>query len=211
VKIKIAEDAGGDVERDLARVRAARTVIGDGVELYVDANGGYTPGQARRVARHLEEHDVRWFEEPVTSDDLTGLASLRQATTVDIAAGEYGYDLAYFARMVDAVDCLQVDVTRCGGYTEWARAAAVAAAANLDVSAHCAPNLSVHAGVATPNFRHIEWFADHDRIETTFFDGALDPTGGRASPNLTTAGHGLVLKDQDVTGYLVAGADTCAL
>ncbi len=110
---------------DMQRVQAARAVVGDDVELYVDANGAYSPGQARRVARELEDYQVLWFEEPVTSDDLAGLAEVRRTTTVDVAAGEYGYDLAYFARMVGAraVDCLQVGVTRCGGYTEWARAA----------------------------------------------------------------------------------------
>jgi L-alanine-DL-glutamate epimerase-like enolase superfamily enzyme len=58
-----------------------------------------------------------------------------------VTVGEYGYDLVYFARMVDAqaVDCLQIDVARCGGITEWQRAAGVAAARNLDVSGHCAP------------------------------------------------------------------------
>ncbi|MBP2328686.1 L-alanine-DL-glutamate epimerase-like enolase superfamily enzyme [Kibdelosporangium banguiense] len=206
VKMKIAERDGSAIDRDLTRIRAARSLIGDDVELYVDANDGYSPGQARRVVRHLEQYDVRWFEEPVTSDNLVGLARLRQATTVDIAAGEYGYDLVYFARMVGAgaVDCLQVDVTRCGGYTEWARAAAVAAAAGLEVSAHCAPNLSTHVAVATPNFRHIEWFADHDRIEKIFFDGVLDPTGGTVSPDLSAAEHGMLLKRQDVAQYLVS-------
>jgi L-alanine-DL-glutamate epimerase-like enolase superfamily enzyme len=205
IKIKIGEEWGTAVDRDLDRVRLARTAIGDGAELYVDANGGYTIGQARRVARRLEQQDVRWFEEPVSSDDLTGLAELRAATTVDITAGEYGYDLPYFARMIDAgaVDCLQVDVTRCGGYTEWLRVAAVAAAANRDVSAHCAPNLSAHVAVATQNVRHLEWFADHDRIEGEFFTGALDPTGGTVTPDPTAPGHGLALRHQDVERYAV--------
>jgi len=204
VKIKIGESWGGAVEHDLERIRTALAVAGD-AELYVDANGAYSPGQARRVAVRLEQADVRWFEEPVSSDDLTGLAELRGVTTVDIAAGEYGYDLAYFARMIgaNAVDCLQVDVTRCGGYTEWRRVAAVAAAANRDVSAHCAPNLSAQVAVATPNMRHLEWFADHDRIENAFLDGVLDPAGGRVTPDRTTPGHGLVLKRQDIEQYAV--------
>jgi L-alanine-DL-glutamate epimerase-like enolase superfamily enzyme len=145
---------------------------------------------------------VRWFEEPVSSDDLAGLAELRAATTVDIAAGEYGYDLPYFARMLPAVDCLQIDVTRCGGYTEWRRVAALAAAAGREVSAHCAPNLSTHIAAATPNFRHIEWFVDHDRIESMFFDGALDPSGGRVAPDLAAPGHGLALRS-DIERYAV--------
>lgn len=198
VKIKIGESWGTAEEWDFARVGLAREVIGPDAELYVDANGGYSVGQACRVGERLADYDVTWFEEPVSSDDLAGLRQVRQVAPADVTAGEYGYDLVYFARMVeaDALDCLQVDVTRCGGFTEWSRIAAVAAAHNLEVSAHTAPNLSAHAAVATPNFRHIEWFADHERIEPRLFDGVLDPHGGRVGPSMSVAGHGMRLKDQ---------------
>ncbi|SFW85891.1 enolase C-terminal domain-like protein [Amycolatopsis australiensis] len=194
VKIKIGESWGTRVERDLERVRLTRDKVGDDVEVFVDANGAYSAGQARRVAERLLEWGVTWFEEPVSSDDLAGLAGARFPGGPDIAAGEYGYDLPAFARLLPVVDCLQVDVTRCGGFTEWRRAAALAAAAGRDVSAHCAPNLSAHAAVATPNFRHIEWFADHDRIERRFFDGCLDPAGGTVTPSLAQPGHGLTFR-----------------
>lgn len=204
VKIKIGERWGADADRDLRRVALARQVIGD-AELYVDANGGYSVGQARRIARALEDHDVRWFEEPVSSDDLAGLALVRASTAMDVAAGEYGYDLPCFARLLaaGAVDCLQIDLTRCGGYTEFLRAAALAAAANREVSAHCAPNLSAHAGCATQNFRHIEWFADHDRIERMLFEGVLDPAGGRVAPAMDAPGHGMAFKQQDAHDFEV--------
>ena len=80
--------------------------------------------------------------------------------------------------LAGAVDCLQIDVTRCGGYTTWLRAAAVAGAQGLEVSAHSAPNLHAHVGLSVPHIRHIEYFHDHHRIETILFDGALDPQGG---------------------------------
>ncbi|NBH11573.1 enolase C-terminal domain-like protein [Amycolatopsis sp. SID8362] len=201
VKIKIGESWGTRVSRDLDRVTITRDKVGDDVEIFVDANGAYSPGQARRVAERLLEWGVTWFEEPVSSDDLPGLAAVRFPGGPDVAAGEYGYDLPYFARMVPVVDCLQVDVTRCGGYTDWARAAAVAAAANRDVSAHCAPNLSAHAAVATPNFRHIEWFADHDRIERALFDGCLDPAGGTVTPSMSVPGHGLTFRPEAAAEY----------
>ena len=82
-----------------------------------------------------------------------------------------------------AVDCLQVDVTRCGGITEWLRVAAVAAAHGLEVSGHCAPNLHAHVAAAVPNLRHLEYFHDHARIEAMLFDGALDPSGGVLRPD----------------------------
>jgi L-alanine-DL-glutamate epimerase-like enolase superfamily enzyme len=206
VKIKIGESWGTAQARDLARIAFARQVIGPEAELYVDANGGYGRKQAVRMARAMAEHDVTWFEEPVSSDDLDGLREVRDQVDPDVTAGEYGYDLPYFARMVDAqaVDCLQVDVTRCGGITEWLRAAAVAAARGLQVSGHCAPNLHAHVAAAVPNFRHLEYFHDHARIETMLFDGALDPKGGALRPDLSRPGLGLAMKDVNAAPYRVA-------
>jgi L-alanine-DL-glutamate epimerase-like enolase superfamily enzyme len=206
VKIKIGESWGSEPARDLARIAFARKVIGPDVELYVDANGGYRRKQAIRMAHAMADHDVTWFEEPVSSDDLDGLREVRDQVAPDVTAGEYGYDLVYFARMVDAqaVDCLQIDVTRCGGITEWQRAAAVAAARNLDVSGHCAPNLHAHVAAAVPNLRHLEYFHDHVRIESMLFDGALDPTGGALHPDPTRPGLGLTLKDSDAERFRVA-------
>ena len=197
VKIKIGESWGTNPGRDLARVALAREVIGGGVELYVDANGGYSRKQAVRMGREFHEsHDVTWFEEPVSSDDLNGLREVRAGCAADVAAGEYGYSLDYFARMVTAgaVDCLQVDVTRCGGYSVWLRAAAVAEAHNLQVSGHCAPNLHAHVATAVPNLRHLEYFHDHHRIETMLFDGTLPPDGGQLVPALDRHGHGLTFR-----------------
>jgi L-alanine-DL-glutamate epimerase-like enolase superfamily enzyme len=206
VKIKIGESWGTEPARDLARIDFARRVIGPGAELYVDANGGYTRKQAVRIAHAMAEADVTWFEEPVSSDDLDGLREVRDQVTPDVTAGEYGYDLVYFARMVDAaaVDCLQVDVTRCGGITEWQRAAAVAAARGLQVSGHCAPNLHAHVAAAVPNLRHLEYFHDHARIESTLFDGALDPSGGTLRPDTARPGLGLALKESAAAPFRVA-------
>jgi L-alanine-DL-glutamate epimerase-like enolase superfamily enzyme len=206
VKIKIGESWGTSPGRDLARIAFARQVIGPDAELYVDANGGYTRKQAVRMARAMAEADVTWFEEPVSSDDLDGLREVRDQVTPDVAAGEYGYDLPYFARMVDAqaVDCLQADVTRCGGITEWLRAAAVAAARGLQVSGHCAPNLHAHVAAAIPNLRHLEYFHDHARIERMLFDGALDPIGGTLRPDPGRPGLGLVLKEPNAARFRVA-------
>lgn len=55
--------------------------------------GGYTRKQAVRVAQATAEHDVTWFEEPVSSDDLTGLKEVRDQVRPDVTAGEYGFDL----------------------------------------------------------------------------------------------------------------------
>ncbi len=205
VKIKIGESWGGNEQRDLDRVALAREVIGAGAELYVDANGGYTVSQAVRVGGRLAGLGVTWFEEPVSSQDLAGLAAVRRQVLPDVTAGEYSWSLADSAHLIaaGAVDCLQLDATRCGGFTEFLRGAALAAGHNLQVSAHCAPNLHAHAGVAVPNLRHVEYFHDHQRIERMLFDGALDPEGGVLTPAPDRPGLGMSLREPDAGKYRV--------
>ena len=201
-KIKIGQDRGHDVRRDLERAGLAREAAGD-MELFVDANGAYGANQAIRVGRQLDELGVTWFEEPVTSDDLEGLRRVRDHVLADVTAGEYGWDLDYFGHMAPVVDCLQVDVTRCGGYTEWFRIAARAQSQHVQVSGHCAPYLTLPAAAATPSFRHQEWFHDHVRIEQALFDGTPDPVDGAlVAPD--APGHGLTFKPEDAERFRVA-------
>ncbi len=211
VKIKIGRPGGADHQRDVERMLLCRRAIGPDAELFVDANGAYAAKQAVRCLRDAEAAGagVTWFEEPVSSDDLEGLRHVRGQVDADVAAGEYGSDVHYFRRMCQAgaVDCLQVDATRCGGYTAWLRAAAVAAGFGLEVSGHCAPNLHAHVAVATPNLRHLEWFHDHVRIEGMLMDGALDPHGGAVVPDPARVGHGLTFDDEAAEPFLVSAGD----
>jgi L-alanine-DL-glutamate epimerase-like enolase superfamily enzyme len=198
VKIKVGESSGTEIERDLARVALVRQVIGDDIDLFVDANGGYARKQAIQIGRRfVEDYFVSWFEEPVSSDDLEGLREVRDQLSCEIAAGEYGFDEPYFARMVQAgaVECLQIDVTRCGGYTSWLRVAAIAAAHGLEVSGHCAPSLHAPVAAAVPNLRHVEYFHDHERVDELLFEGSLIPDDGAMALDLDQAGHGMVLRD----------------
>ncbi len=150
---------------------------------------------------------MSWFEEPVSSDDLEGLRLLRDRAPagMEIAAGEYGYDLFYFRRMLEAgaVDVLQADATRCGGITGFLQVGALCEAQSLPLSAHCAPSLHVHPACALPNFRHLEYFHDHERIEHLLFDGALTPEAGVIRPDLSRRGLGLEFKRRDADRYAV--------
>ncbi len=192
VKIKVGESWGANPSRDLARAGQVREMVGPGVELMVDANGGYGRGQARRLGAAYDELGVVWFEEPVSSDDLEGLAAVRSAVRCDVAAGEYAWDVYDARALCPVVDCLQLDATRCGGYTGFLAGAAVAAAHGLAVSAHCAPSLHAFVAAATPHLRHIEWFADHARLEPLLVDGAPGVADGQLLPG-EAAGHGMTL------------------
>jgi L-alanine-DL-glutamate epimerase-like enolase superfamily enzyme len=201
VKMKVGRKPREDPER----VRAAHEAIGDGVGLMVDANGAYTRKEALLYAGKFAELGVEWFEEPVSSDDLPGLRLIRDRgpAGMAIAAGEYGCDLFYFRRMLEAgaVDVLQADVTRCAGITELLRVDALCKARSLPFSAHTAPQIHAHACCAMETLLHCEYFHDHLRLERMLFDGALEPEGGMLTPDPARPGLGIELKRADAQRY----------
>ncbi len=203
VKMKV----GTHPDDDLRRVEVARKAIGDATELFVDANGAYTVTQALELGHRFAEQNVRWFEEPVSSDNLLGLCEVRSRAPLgmDIAAGEYGYTAWYFERMLKAkaVTVLQADATRCGGISGFLNAAALCWAANVPLSSHCGPSMHVHVCCAVPRAIHMEFFHDHVRIERMFFDGFCEPVDGVMSPDRSRPGAGLTLKEKDAAQYLV--------
>lgn len=205
VKMKI----GREPERDPHRVGCAREAIGDRAALFVDANGAYSRKQALALAHQFrDEFDVRWFEEPVSSDDLEGLRLIRDwgPAGMDIAAGEYGYDPFYFRRMLDAeaVDILQADATRCGGITGFLNVDAQCVARPIPLSAHTAPSVHMHLCCAAPSAKNLEYFHDHQRIESMFFDGYIKPENGVLRPDLSRPGLGLELRRTDIQKYAVS-------
>jgi L-alanine-DL-glutamate epimerase-like enolase superfamily enzyme len=203
VKMKVGREPG----RDRARVAAARRAIGDGVELFVDANGAYARKQAVAFAEAFAPLGVSWFEEPVSSDDLDGLRLVRDRAPagMEIAAGEYGFDAWGFRRLLEAgaVDVLQADATRCGGPTGFLAVAALCDAFGIPLSAHCAPALHAPLCCAALRARHVEWFHDHVRIERMLFDGTPEPHAGRLRPDPERPGFGLAFKHRDAERYAV--------
>ncbi len=195
VKMKVGRDWRADRER----VRAVREAIGPDAELFVDANGAYTRKLALWQAEAFAEEGVTWFEEPVSSDDLEGLRFIRERTPIEIAAGEYGYELQYFDTMIaaGAVDVLQADATRCTGITGFIKASVLCESRSIPLSSHCAPSLHAHLGCALLPVRHLEYFFDHVRIESMLFDGFTEARNGEARPDLTRPGFGVELKTKD--------------
>ncbi len=201
VKMKV----GRDPHRDPGRVSIARRAIGPEAGLFVDANGAFTPRQALAQAHAYAAYGVAWFEEPTSSDDLAGLAHIRDRAPpgMDVTAGEYGDGPIYFRRMLEAgaVDVLQPDATRCGGVTGFLMAEALAEGFDTPLSAHTAPTLHAHLGCACRHVRHVEHFHDHARLEAMLFDGALRPVKGELVPAADRPGLGIALKEPDAARF----------
>lgn len=209
VKMKIGSAPESDPARIAAAVKAA-----DPARLMVDANGAFTRRAALDMACTCDDWGVAWFEEPVSSDDITGLAWLRDHVPdgLEVAAGEYAWDSWRFRRILEAnaVDVLQADATRCLGLTGFMKAAVLAEAFQLPLSAHCAPALHLHVAAAAHPLRHVEWFFDHARIEAMVFDGAPRPVHGEMAPDTSRPGLGLELKRDDFERLAARDRGACA-
>jgi len=206
VKIKV----GREPERDPERLAAAREAIGPDVRLMVDANGAFDRRAAARWARRYAEHGVSYFEEPVSSDDPEGLRWLRNAAPpgMEIAAGEYAWDLFELERLAGCVDVLQADVTRCGGITNVRRADGICRAHGLPFSAHCAPQVSAHLCCALERAVHVEYFHDHERVESMLFEGTLGVEDGELRPDPSRPGLGIELKREEAERFRCQGSDS---
>jgi L-alanine-DL-glutamate epimerase-like enolase superfamily enzyme len=192
VKMKL----GREPDEDPQRHDAVREAIADEAELFVDANGAFTAKHAVAWAeRYALEWNVSWFEEPVSSADFDGLRLVREHAPMDVAAGEYAYTPQDVRNIVDCVDVLQLDVTRCLGITG---VLDVANAFAVDVSAHCAPAISAHVFCAVERRRHLEYFHDHIRIEERLFDGLPQLRDGALHPDRSRHGNGLELKRKEI-------------
>jgi L-alanine-DL-glutamate epimerase-like enolase superfamily enzyme len=203
VKMKVGREPASDPDR----VRLARDAIGPDTQLFVDANGAFSPATAIDMAHRFADHDIAWFEEPVSSMDLAGLRWVRERVPpgVQVAAGEYGSDVFEFRRLCEeeTVDVVQPDPIRCGGFTGFLRAATVCDAFSTPISAHTAQQLAVHAACAAPGVLHIEYFHDHAHVADLLLDGAIEAVNGTMRPDPSTPGTGLALKETDAQPYRV--------
>ena len=138
---------------DERRVRAVREAVGDGAEIFVDANCSLDPYHAEMLARRIEPLGISFFEEPITQNDARLMADLRARVGIPLAAGQ-NEGLAYRFRdllMHRAVDVLQPNVAIGGGYTQCVRIAGMAAAFNVPIANGGAwpfHNMHLHAGLA---------------------------------------------------------------
>ena len=164
VKLRLGKEARGEAEA--ARVRAVREAVGPGVDIMVDATESWSPAQARRAGRLLQEAGISWLEDPVHHQDVASLARLARRLEVPIAAGEHLYHLAGFRALLDAgaVDVLIADLARVGGITPWRKVAALAQAHGVPICGHVVPEVHVHLVAAVPNGLMTEYVPRSARI-----------------------------------------------
>ena len=197
IKVRIGSDT---IAADVARVQAVRDAVGDDIGILADANQAFTPKQAIRLGRRLEEFDLVWLEEPVPAGDFAGHADVRAALDTPVASGETEYTRFGMQAMIEAraADVLMPDLQRIGGYTEFQRAAAAADAQHVPVSSHFFTEYSLALAGSLPNcisVEHIDWFAP-------LFNEQIELRNGRlAIPD--RPGHGFTFDENAIDRHRI--------
>ncbi|MEK7409491.1 MAG: mandelate racemase/muconate lactonizing enzyme family protein [Acidobacteriota bacterium] len=202
---------GQDEKTDIALVREARKGLGDDADLLIDAGLCWDAATALQRARAFSQHNIFWLEEPLRPDDYEGYRRLADSTEVRIAAGEEESNRQSFLDLMDRgrIDVVQVDLTRCGGFTEAMKIAALAWDRGLVVANH---GFTTYINVAAalhwlnsiPNALICEFVAEEETNLREFItrqklraeDGCL------AVP--TEPGLGIELDEEAVRKYRVA-------
>ncbi|RLC09079.1 MAG: mandelate racemase/muconate lactonizing enzyme family protein [Deltaproteobacteria bacterium] len=205
VKMKVGKDFGSCEQEDLRRLQAVREAVGDDVEIYVDANGGYYPKQAVRIAREFEQYGVRWFEEPVFADDIPGLASVARAIDIPVASGEHEYTKYGFRDLITSggADILQPNAGRVGGITEWLKISHMVQAFNLQIAPHGEQLTHLHLACATPNLKRVEYLRFLEEAGRILYKDYPEPKDGMWSPDPDKPGLGLELRPEAIEQYAV--------
>jgi L-alanine-DL-glutamate epimerase-like enolase superfamily enzyme len=155
VKIKVGAPT---LEEDVARIEIVREVIGDGMDLMVDANQALTTYEAIRRGRVFQELGCLWWEEPLPSDDIEGYAELAQALDIPVATGENLYTPEDFARFIarGAVDIIQPDLRRAGGPTAMLKIGLLADAFRRPYASHGGGPVQLSVMACLPNAIYLE-------------------------------------------------------
>jgi len=206
VKMKVGRD---NPEEDVERVGSVRRLIGSNVRLMLDANQKWTAGEAIRRAAMLRPFDPFWLEEPILADDRVGHVHVREVTGVPIAIGETLYTRYEFADYMraEAVDIVQADITRVGGFTEWMKIARLAEGFNLPVAPHFMMELSVHALCGVPNGLILEDLQGGSLTDLGILAEPIRVVNGEISPP-ARPGHGIAFDPAALRRYEVTGKVT---
>lgn len=197
MKVRVAK---GPIGPNIERVEAVRDIIGPNIKLMADANQSMTAKEAIRLGRELERFDLTWFEEPVPCWDFDGHAEIRAALDTPLASGETEYTRYGMRQMIDARACdiLMPDLERIGGYTEFRRSAALAAAFDIPVTPHLFTEYSLCLAGSLPNcfiVEHMPWFAPLYNETVEIKDGEIE------IPN--RPGHGFTFNQDAVDRFRI--------
>jgi len=190
VKVKVGDTFGFDRDaapgRSVALIKEVRAALGDSVEIMMDGNSGFTAPRAIELARAVEKYRIFHFEEPCPYWDLDSTAKVAKAIDMPVAGGEQDWELMRFKEMLqkEAVDIVQPDVIKAGGFLRCRKITAVAEAFGCVCTPHQTQPFgtvaNLHLAASTPNIRYFQEYniEPHRLWDRLFVEPVLEVKDG---------------------------------
>jgi L-alanine-DL-glutamate epimerase-like enolase superfamily enzyme len=187
IKIQLGRNAARDGYRgDIAVTRAIRDAVGPKIDIGADVNSAYDAATAIKVCHELAPYDLWFLEEPVYPDDIDGYELIRRSQPIPLAAGESEFGIFGFRELLRrrAIDIVQPDIARIGGFTAAKRLGALVHAHNVKYAPHTgfscglAQLASLHLAAAVPNLARLEWMWIDNPLAEAFTEPLPQPKNG---------------------------------
>ena len=188
--IKMQVAWGFTHDEDVTNVRDMREELGDNIKIMIDVNQGWSPDEAIKFGKAIDEYNIEFLEEPVIADDFEGYKKIANAINTPIATGENHFthhDMKFFIEN-NIVSNLQPDLMR-GGYTELRVIADMANKNNINIAPHLFMELNTHLTASIPNAAWLEHMGWYNHL----WEEPIIPNNGHAIPP-NRPGHGLKFK-----------------
>jgi len=131
IKIKLGESAA----KDIARVKAIRAAVGKEIPLRLDANQGWTPGDAIEVLTALKKDNVQYCEEPIARKNYLQLKKVKKKSPVPVMADESCCDHLDARLLIElkACDKFNIKLGKAGSLITAKKILRLAEKENMDV------------------------------------------------------------------------------
>jgi len=198
-------DGAAGMQRNVDLVRTVREAVGEGIDVMADAYMGWTLDYSKRMLPLLESFRLRWLEEPVIPDDISGYAELKSYGRIPIAGGEHEFTVYGFRELLDkrAVDYIQFDTNRVGGISQARKICALAEAYSVPVVPHAGQMHNYHLVMSSLNCPMAEYFPVVEvevgnELFWYIFDGEPRARDGFLELNDDLPGLGLTINEQSL-------------
>lgn len=198
VKVKV----GVHPKEDIERIRMIREVLGNEIQLRIDANQGWTVEQAIEVLNKVEKFKIQFAEQPVPAEDLEGLVKVRKDSPIPIMADESVHSPEDAMRLVEAeaADFINIKLMKSGGILKGKKIADVTEAAGVPCMIGCMSESEVgiaagaHLAAAVRNIRYADLDSDILLRDKLVVKGGV---GIKNSMRTFSRQHGLGIKELD--------------
>ena len=138
LKVKVGKDA---IEKDIKRIKGIREVIGKDIAIRLDANQGWSPKDAVRSIKKLEDLnlDIELIEQPVKAWDIEGLKFVTDNVVTNILADEtvFTHVDAFKVLSMRAADLVNIKLMKCGGIHNALKINAIAESCGVECMIGC--------------------------------------------------------------------------